>query len=290
MKVSHIKRRQRLLNTIAYRKHAHKRALLLTTGGVAVFLMLGTAGTWGWVLARRHFSPVHVIKAQASDHAGSHVALQTPPSATTEQVATTHDYTIPPVVNGVAPFITHLPTKEPVIFLGIDDGQNKEQFELDLMQQYNVKASLFLANEFIKSDPGFFKPFQVEGSVIEDHTLDHKLMSHLSYDEQKRQICGQADLEEKEYGARPVLFRPPGGDYNKDTLRAAAACGMKAVVNWIAKANGGAMQYQVGNKLRPGDVVLMHFRPEFRQDMQAFLNAQNAAGLHTELLEDWLPR
>ncbi len=253
-----------------------------------MFLALG-GGAWSWVLAHRQFLPVvHVVNAQASDRAGSHVALQVPPSVLAEQTAA-HDYTIPPVVNGVAPLITHLPTKEPVVFLGIDDGENKQQFELDLMQQYNVRASLFLANEFIKSNPGFFKPFQAEGSVIEDHTLDHKLMSHLSYDEQKQQICGQADLEEKEYGARPTLFRPPGGDYNQDTLRAAAACSMKAVVNWIAKANGGSMQYQVGRKLRPGDIVLMHFRPEFRQDMQAFLNAQNAAGLHTELLEDWLP-
>jgi hypothetical protein len=61
---------------------------------------------------------------------------------------------------------------------------------------------------------------------------------------------------------------------------------MKAVVTWIAKANGGSMQYQIGNGLRPGDIVLMHFRPEFKQDLQAFINAQDAAGLHTELLED----
>ena len=63
---------------------------------------------------------------------------------------------------------------------------------------------------------------------------------------------------------------------------------MKAVVLWIAKANGGSMQYQVGNRLRPGDIVLMHFRPEFAQDMQAFVDAEKAAGLHTVLLEDWI--
>lgn len=84
-------------------------------------------------------------------------------------------------------------------------------------------------------------------------------------------------------------MRPPGGNYNKDTPRAAAACGMKAVVQWIAKANGGSMQYQIGHGLRAGDIVLMHFRPEFKSDMQAFLDAEKAAGLHTELLEDWLP-
>ena len=48
------------------------------------------------------------------------------------------------------------------------------------------------------------------------------------------------------------------------------------------------MQYQVGHSLRAGDIVLMHFRPEFAKDMKAFVDAETAAGLHTELLEDWL--
>jgi peptidoglycan/xylan/chitin deacetylase (PgdA/CDA1 family) len=115
-------------------------------------------------------------------------------------------------------------------------------------------------------------------------------MSGMSYEEQKSEICDQADAFAKAYGRRPVLFRPPGGDYDYTTQLAAAACGMKAVVNWIAKANGGSMQYQIGNKLRPGDIVLMHFRPEFKQDMQAFIDAMDASGLHTELLENWLPK
>jgi len=29
-------------------------------------------------------------------------------------------------------------------------------------------------------------------------------------------------------------------------------------------------------------------RPEFQADMQAFLDAEHAAGLHTVLLEDWI--
>lgn len=199
-----------------------------------------------------------------------------------------HDYTIPPVVNGLAPVIIHIPTKESVVFLGIDDGANKQDFELQLMKDNHIKASLFLANRFISTNPGFFKDFVTAGSLVEDHTIDHKLLSNLSLAEQKDEICGEADLLTTQFGRRPILMRPPGGDYNIDTQRAAAACGMKAVVNWIAKANGGAMQYQNGHALHPGDIVLMHFRPEFAADMKAFVAAETAAGLHTELLEDWL--
>ena len=199
-----------------------------------------------------------------------------------------NDYVIPPVVNGLAPVISTIPTKQKVVFLGIDDGQYKQTFEYEMMRDNNVKASLFLTNKTIIDNPVFFAQFIPSGSFVEDHTIDHKLLSHLTLEEQKQEICGEADMQLKQFGRRPVLFRPPGGDYNVDTQRAAAACGMKAVVIWIAKANGGSMQYQYGHSLRPGDIVLMHFRPEFRADMQAFINAQNAAGLHTELLEDWL--
>lgn len=172
-----------------------------------------------------------------------------------------------------------------MVFLGIDDGANKQAFELQLMKDNHIQASLFLADRFIKDDPGFFKDFVTAGSLIEDHTMDHRLLPNLTYEQQRQEICDEADLFAQEYGRRPILFRPPGGSYNQDTQRAAAACGMRAVVLWIAKANGGSMQYQIGHGLQPGDIVLMHFRPEFQKDMMAFVTAEKAAGLHTELLE-----
>ena len=35
------------------------------------------------------------------------------------------------------------------------------------------------------------------------------------------------DVIEKRFGKRPTLFRPPYGNYNQDTLRAAKSCGIK---------------------------------------------------------------
>jgi len=63
---------------------------------------------------------------------------------------------------------------------------------------------------------------------------------------------------------------------------------LPAVVVWLAKADGGSVLYQIGLCLRPGDFVPMPFRPEFAKQMQAFVDVEKAAGLHTVLLEDWL--
>ena len=114
------------------------------------------------------------------------------------------------------------------------------------------------------------------------------MVKNQTYDQQKADICGMSSYIFDHYGYRPTLFRPPGGAYSDTMRRAAADCGMKAIITWIAKANGGSMQYQIGNHLRPGDIVLMHFRPVFKDDFKAFIDAKNAADLQTELLEDWL--
>ncbi len=64
---------------------------------------------------------------------------------------------------------------------------------------------------------------QDRGVTLNNHTLHHPYLPGLSYAEQKREICGMQDVIEKRYGERPTLFRPPYGNYNRDTLRAAKA-------------------------------------------------------------------
>lgn len=200
------------------------------------------------------------------------------------------DYVIPPVINGIPPVITNFKTTDPVVFLGIDDGEYKDPSVVSAIKDNGIKASLYLSKLFINNNPDFFKDIIATGSLVEDHSLSHhtKMTTEMTFAEQKAEICGMADYDLQHYGRRPIFFRPPGGAYTQTMLQAAGACGMRAVVTWIAKANGGSMQYQVGHSLRPGDVVLMHFRPEFKKDMQAFVDAEKAAGLHTELLEDWV--
>ncbi len=200
------------------------------------------------------------------------------------------DFSIPAISGGMVPVIYKLVTNQSIVFLGIDDGVYKDQSVIDIMKKNHIKASLFLAKSMIASNPDFFKQLVDIGSFVEDHTLSHdiNMVKNKSYDQQKAEICGMADYEELHFGRRPTLFRPPGGAYSDTMRQAVADCGMKAIVTWVAKANGGSMQYQIGDKLRPGDVVLMHFRPEFAKDMKAFVDAMNASGLHTALLEDAL--
>lgn len=199
------------------------------------------------------------------------------------------DYKLPPIEDGMVPVLTKIPTEQKVVFLTIDDGAVKRASDLKMLADNGIKASLFLANAFIQNNPDFFKLYTAAGNLVEDHSMTHNLgLASVGYEQQKAEICGMAEVEEKTFGRRPVFFRPPGGPYTNSMRQAAADCGLKAIVDWEAKANAGGMDYQVGHGLRPGDIVLMHFRPEFAADLNAFLTAQKAAGLKVVLLEDYL--
>jgi peptidoglycan/xylan/chitin deacetylase (PgdA/CDA1 family) len=200
------------------------------------------------------------------------------------------DFKLPPVQNGLAPVLTKIETKHPVVFLTIDDGVTRTPEMVRLMTDYDYPASIFLTRNFVQNDPAFFKQFAAQGSLVENHTVSHNInmVSQLGYQQQLAEITGMQDYAQQQFGRRPALFRPPGGAYSNALRQAVAAAGMKAVVTWEAKANAGRMDYQYGNALRPGDIVLMHFRPEFAADLSAFRAAQLAAGLEVVLLEDFL--
>ncbi|MBT2534091.1 polysaccharide deacetylase family protein [Arthrobacter sp. ISL-48] len=220
-------------------------------------------------------------------------APTTPPApAATKRIRKSFipDVGLPPVVNGLAPVVTRILTKHPVVFLTIDDGDTKNPEMAALMSQYDYPVTIFLAQTFVKDNPAFFKQFQAQGSLIENHTISHNInmVQKLGYAQQLAEINGMQDFARDHYGRLPALFRPPGGAYSNVMRKAVADAGLKAIITWEAKANAGKMDYQYGNALRPGDIVLMHFRPEFAADLAAFRQAQLAAGLEVVLLEDFL--
>jgi len=272
---------------VAVKPEHHKTYILIITAILALIVSV----YWGWVLfpvTMGNGEKTYQIETKTPQTPPSKPVSENKPVSVQTISSIAPDYSIPTETDGMAPVISTLPTKQNIVFLGIDDGAYKDQSVVDILKENHIKASLFLSKAFIASNPDFFKQLIDQGSVVEDHTLTHDtdMVNKEDYYQQKADICGMADYVELHYGHRPTLFRPPGGAYSDTMRRAAADCGMKAVVIWIAKANGGSMQYQIGDKLRPGDIVLLHFRPEFKQDIDAFVGELKASGLHTALLED----
>ncbi|MFB6629426.1 polysaccharide deacetylase family protein [Streptomyces sp. NPDC004288] len=162
---------------------------------------------------------------------------------------------------GLPPVFTTVPTKEKVVFLTIDDGSDKDPELLRMMKELRIPYSAFLSDYVVNDDYGYFAGMQKNGVTLNNHTLNHRYLPALSYGTQKREICGMQDIIQKQFGKRPSLFRPPYGNYNEDTLRAARSCGVKAVPLWAAEAFPDHMEWREWDQdLHPGDIVLTHFR------------------------------
>jgi len=83
--------------------------------------------------------------------------------------------------------------------------------------------------------------------------------------------------------------RPPYGDYDANTLKATRDCGLKAAFYWSETVNDGKVYFQTSKHvIKPGDIILMHFRPAFAKDVLAALTAIKQAGLTPALLEDYI--
>ncbi|MFD7627106.1 polysaccharide deacetylase family protein [Streptomyces sp. NPDC059851] len=159
------------------------------------------------------------------------------------------------------PVFTTIPTEDKVVFLTVDDGAEKDPEFLKMMKELRIPYTAFLSDYLVRDDYRYFKEMQADGVTLNNHSLNHRYMPALSYEKQREEVCGQQDTMRRTFGKRPTLFRPPYGNYNEDTLRAAKSCGIKAVPLWNAEAFPNRMDYREWDRdLHPGDIILTHFR------------------------------
>ncbi|MFC7309542.1 polysaccharide deacetylase family protein [Streptomyces monticola] len=179
---------------------------------------------------------------------------------------------LPPgrVVDGkrAAPVLDRVPTRDRVVFLTIDDGTAKDPRFAALMRELRVPFSMFLTDSMAGDDYAYFDRLRGggklsakrDGNRVQNHTLTHPSLAGLPYPAQRKEICGQQDRLQREFGQRPTLFRPPRGHYDSTTLRAVADCGVRASVMWGVNMQPDGLRYDHGGtRLRPGEIVLFHF-------------------------------
>ncbi|HEX6469274.1 MAG TPA: polysaccharide deacetylase family protein [Streptosporangiaceae bacterium] len=204
-----------------------------------------------------------------------------------------------PGAAGLPPVIRQITTRDKVVFLTIDDGWTRDPRFVEIVRRQRIPIMTFLTDQAARGGYEYFWALKQAGSPIEDHTISHPDMALLPLAEQRRQICATADSIERRYGRRPRLFRPPFGAYNQLTLRAARDCGIGALVTWTAEFYNGtrspAGRYDAFIRadgaagFRPGDIILMHFRPGAGRDLARILGWIRGQGFRPAPLQDYLP-
>lgn len=162
-----------------------------------------------------------------------------------------------PATAPLPPVVDHVTTDDHTVFLTYDDGAERDPRFIDLVRERRLPVSMFLTDSVMGPGYGHFARLRAVGANLQNHTLDHPALPGLPYAGQRAQICGQQRKLASRFGIRPRLFRPPYGTYDTTTLRAAADCGIAAVVLWrVTLEPDGHLTYAHGpHRLRPGDIV-----------------------------------
>ncbi|MET7749385.1 polysaccharide deacetylase family protein [Micromonospora sp. NPDC005367] len=188
------------------------------------------------------------------------------------------------------PLWFRVPTDQKVAFITIDDGAlARPPAVIDFIREAHIPVTMFLNSPAAAAHPDYFKQIEAAGGMIENHTISHTSLPGRSYAYQKHEICGAADKLEQLFGKRPTLFRPPFGSRDANTLKAARDCGMIAALHWRETVDKGKVRYQTPTKVvKPGDIMLMHFRPALMDDLLGALRAIHKSGLTPALLTDYI--
>lgn len=192
------------------------------------------------------------------------------------------------------PVVHRVPTRDKVVFLTYDDGAEKDPRFVDLVRELRLPVSMFLTDSVAGPGYGHFARLRSVGASIQNHTLDHAALRGLPYAGQRAEICGQQNKLRARFGIRPRLFRPPYGTYDTTTLRAAAHCGVTAVVLWRAAMEGdGGLTYAHGpGRLRAGDIVSVPSAEpaglSLRERTTKLLREIQERGLTVGRLEDYI--
>lgn len=152
-----------------------------------------------------------------------------------------------------------------LLFLTFDDGPDPDitPFVLDLLKEYNWKATFFCVGENIKKHPELFQRIKEEGHAIGNHTMKHEngkktaLSDYLSSAEAFNQL-------------HPTkLFRPPYGSITAKQKRTLRKNYHLIFWSWLTYDFDLSFTNEEilskTEKLVAGDIIVLHDNAKFRE-------------------------
>jgi len=184
--------------------------------------------------------------------------------------------------------VHHIDTSDAVVFVTIDDGWAHDPTVLPFLAAHHIVVTAFLIGREAVRDASYWQLLVAQGGLVEDHTETHPVLAGRPLRAQTAEVCAPLDDDQRLFGRRPTLFRPPFGSMDNNTVSAAASCGLSAVVLWNATVDRGQLRRATPGPLTPGDIILLHWGPGLAGDLAVLSAWLDRSGLRTALLEDYL--
>ncbi|MCP4070601.1 MAG: polysaccharide deacetylase family protein [Hyphomicrobiales bacterium] len=166
----------------------------------------------------------------------------------------------------------HMPLEMPGdILITFDDGPHPEYTPLllNLLDRYGVKAMFFVIGERAEKNPDLVKAYHEQGHIVANHTYSHLndvAGARYSRDRVVEDINKCSDLVESTIGKATRQFRPPRGELNIKTWRAARDTDHSLMLwsieggEWGKRSDWSAEDISdfVTSNIKKRDILLLH--------------------------------
>ena len=155
--------------------------------------------------------------------------------------------------------------QEKVVSISFDAAWGNEQTQtlLDILAQKGVKSTFFLVGFWAEKYPESVKSIAQAGHDVGNHSDTHPHLPKLEKDKVLAQIEDCNKKIEAAGAPRPILFRPPYGDYNNCVVESTNELKMHCIqwdvdsLDW-KDPTPDDMVKRIKSKIKPGSIILMH--------------------------------
>ena len=156
-------------------------------------------------------------------------------------------------------------TEEKKVAISFDAawGNDKTGGILDILEQYDVKATFFLVNFWAEDYPEDVKEISKRGHEIGNHSASHPDMTDVETGAIKKELKCTSDTIEALTGKPTKLFRPPFGAYDNHVIEACESEGYQ-VIQWSIDSldwkdlSTEQIVDRITRNVKAGDIILCH--------------------------------
>lgn len=122
------------------------------------------------------------------------------------------------------------PIPEKSVVITFDDGYKDNYVNaFPILKELNINATIFVIQSYVNQDPYLtadeIKEMSSYGIDIESHTVSHRRLSELSYEDQLKELKDSKEKLEKLINKPIISIAYPEGKYNEDTKKAFSEVG-----------------------------------------------------------------
>lgn len=133
------------------------------------------------------------------------------------------------------------------------------------LKDHEIPATFFLSGRWMmRHDAEVKELLNVPFFEIGTHGEVHAHLPMYEMEEQQQEILGPARRLKTQYGRSTILFRPPYGEYNDQTVEAVKNLGLRFIL-WNIESGDpdptlgvDAILTRLQKRLKPGSVIVLH--------------------------------